>query len=488
MTKQKSVPVDLNRVAERAVVDHGFDPDFDKECMHQLEQIERVAQPAAVANTRDLRDLLWSSIDNIDSRDLDQIEFAEELDGGDIRLLVGIADVDGYVFKDTPLDRRAAANCFSIYTGVRIFPMLPKELSENLTSLLQDQDRHAMVSELVIGADGEMKSFDIYQALVRNKAKLAYERVADWLDGKEQLEQLREIAGLEQQLRLQDKLADRLENLHKRRGEVNVQTIEAHPIISDGRILDLSVQEQNRAREIIKNIMIAANIGLAEFLRSKKFPIIERVVREPKRWPRIVELASSKGFSLPQSPDSAALSAFVAEQRQKDPDRFPDLSLAIVKLLGPGEYVVQLPDAPSDGHFGLALHDYTHSTAPNRRYPDLVTQRIVKAALRGKSSPYSAEALNAICQRCVEMENSQRKLERYMRKVSAAILLADHIGQTYDAIVTGASNKGTYVRLITPPAEGRVMRNERGLDVGDKCRVKLISTDPAQGFIDFERV
>jgi exoribonuclease-2 len=484
---QTTEAVDLKELAHREMVDYSFEPDFSKECQNQLQKIE-ASTGSTASSIKDLRNLLWSSIDNIESQDLDQIEYTERLPNGDIKLLVGIADVDSSVTGDTPLDQRAANNCFSIYTGVITFPMFPTPLSEGITSLLQDQDRQCMITEMVISKDGTIKSSDVYRALVRNKAKLAYEPVSDWLDGKGDLAQLKTTPGLEEQLKLQNELADWLYDLHHRSGELTVQTIEAQPVMENGTVLDMQVREQNRAREIIKNFMISANIALAEFLRDKKSPLIERVVREPKRWPRLVELAQQYNFKLPAEPDPVALNNFVSDRKNKDPEHFPDLSLTVVKLLGPGEYIVQLPNEPSTGHFGLAVHEYTHSTAPNRRFPDLVTQRLVKALLSGKPSPYSDDDLKRICDQCVDREEAARKLERFMRKVAAAVLLGNQIGKVYDAIVTGASSRGTYVRLKTPPAEGRVVKNEHGLDVGDRCRVKLVSTDPAQGFIDFERV
>lgn len=477
--------VDLKQLAYSAMRQYGFAPDYPQACNAEVAALSSIRPAAPNAQLKDLRDVLWSSIDNIESQDLDQIEYAERLPNGDVRLLVGIADVDYYVKENSALDKHAYDNSFSIYTGVTTFPMLPRQLSEGLTSLLQDVDRQAIVTEMVIASSGEIVSSDVYPALVRNKAKLAYEPMSDWLAGKSTLPQLAVVQGLEQQLRLQDELSDWLHDLHHRRGELTVETIEPQAVMQDGTLLDLQVREQNRAREIIKNFMISANMALAEFLRRKQSAVIERVVKVPKRWDKIVQLAAQLKFTLPPDPDSLALNNFVKERKLKDPAHFPDLSLTIVKLLGPGEYVLQLPGRPSVGHFGLAIHEYTHSTAPNRRFPDLVTQRLVKAILAGNKPPYTDDELTSMCEHVIDRENSERKLERYMRKALAAVLLSGHIGQVYDAIVTGVTNHGTYARLITPPAEGRIMQHERGLDVGDHCKVKLISTNPQQGFIDF---
>jgi exoribonuclease-2 len=483
-----STAVDLKQLAYAAMTEYGFQAEYPPASRTEISTITAKPSVAPTSGSKDLRGLLWSSIDNIESQDLDQIEYAEQLPNGDIKLLVGIADVDGYVKQKSALDSHAFANAFSIYTGIITFPMLPRELSEGLTSLLQDVDRPAIVTEMVISQIGEIKSSDVYSAIVRNKAKLAYEPVSDWLAGKGDLPLLSTVTGLEEQLRLQDKLSDWLHELHHKHGELTVQTIEPRAVMQNDVLLDLQITEQVRARDIIKNFMISANMALAEFLRQRKSAVIERVVTVPKHWDKIVALASQYNFPLPEEPDVVALNSFVQDRKLKDPEHFPDLSLTVVKLLGPGEYIVQLPGEESVGHFGLAVHEYTHSTAPNRRFPDLVTQRLVKALLSGKPAPYSDDQLSEICDHVVEREDNERKLERYMRKAMAAVLLSDHIGEIYDGIVTGVTNHGSYVRILKPPAEGRVMQHEHGLEVGDHCKVKLVSTNPQQGFIDFVRV
>jgi exoribonuclease-2 len=474
-------------MARRAMLENGFEPDTPPEVEHELQSMKN--KPLGDLSTvRDMRSVLWSSIDNHDSRDLDQIEFAERLPNGDIRLMIGIADVDAYVPKGSAIDRHALHNTTSIYTGVRIFPMLPEQLSNHTTSLLEDVDRLAVVIELVVDAEGEVTSNKVYRALVSNHAKLVYERIGAWLEGHTPVPpEVSKVSGLEEQLRLQDEATERLRTLRKRNGALNLQTIEAKAVAVDGRVVDLVASEHNRARDLIESFMVAANTEMAEFLEGEGLPSIRRVVRTPERWPRIAEIARGFGENLPEEPDSRALAAFLTRRRAADPVHFPDLSLSIVKLMGPGEYVVERAGAEGEGHFGLAVHDYTHSTAPNRRYPDLITQRLLKAVIAHRAAPYTEAELRDIAERCTEREDAARKVERLMRKASAAVLLGERIGETFDAIVTGVSNKGTFVRLIAPPAEGRVVRGEEGMDVGDKVRVKLLETEPERGFIDFAR-
>lgn len=471
------------------MIENGFEPDMPPEVEHEL-QASGSEEPTAPDDpgVRDMRSVLWSSIDNHDSRDLDQVEFAERMPNGDIRLMIGIADVDAFVHKGSAIDRHALHNTTSIYTGVRTFPMLPEQLSNHITSLLEDVERLSVVIELVVDAEGEVTSTEVYRARVRNHAKLVYERIGAWLEGHTPVPpEVSKVAGLEEQLRLQDEATERLRALRKRNGALNLQTIEAKAVAVDGRVVDLVASEHNRARDIIESFMVAANTEMAQFLEAEGLPSIRRVVRTPERWPRIVEIARGFGDNLPEEPDSRALAAFLTRRRAADPVHFPDLSLSIVKLMGPGEYVVEGAGAEGDGHFGLAVHDYTHSTAPNRRYPDLITQRLLKAVIARRPAPYTQAELREIAEHCTEREDAARKVERLMRKASAAVLLGERIGETFDAIVTGVSNKGTFVRLIAPPAEGRVMRGEEGMDVGDKVRVKLLSTEPERGFIDFAR-
>ncbi len=483
--------VDLRAMARQAMIDEGFAPDFSREVMEEVRSLSDEASSVeeAAAGLRDLRALLWSSIDNEESRDLDQVEFLERGAGGGYRLLIGIADVDHFAPKGSAIDRQAGANTTSVYTGVETFPMLPEKLSTDLSSLLEAVDHLAVVIELTFDEDGRVRASDVYRALVRNHAKLVYEPTGAWLEseGAPAPPFVSRVAGLEEQLRLQHELAGKLRALRIEAGSLGLQTVEARPVTVNGQITDLQTTEHNAARDIIESFMVAANGAMASLLESRRVPSIRRVVRTPARWPRIVELAQSLDEELPQEPDSRALADFLDRRKAADPVHFPDLSLSVVKLLGPGEYVVQHPGVESEGHFGLAVHDYTHSTAPNRRYPDLVTQRLLKAVIDGAPTPYTESELAAIAERCNERESAARKVERLMRKAAAALFLSSRIGESFDAIVTGVSQKGTFVRLLRPPAEGRVVRGEHGLDVGDRVRVRLVETNPQRGFIDFAR-
>jgi VacB/RNase II family 3'-5' exoribonuclease len=443
------------------------------------------AAPASLDGVRDLRDLPWSSIDNEESRDLDQVEYAEAISGDRIRLLVGIADVAAFVDKGSPIDKYAAQNAATIYTGVRTFPMLPEGLANDRTSLLEGRERLAVVTEMVVRRDGTLDDAltTVYPAHVRNHAKLIYERVGAWLEGDEDAAPGSPV--IADQLRLHGQVTAWLRERRIECGALELETIEARPISKNGKLIDLQLIRKSRARELVEDLMIAVNGATARFLERRMSSSIRRVVHAPKRWERIAEIAKSFGTTLPAQPSVRALGQFVAERRRADPEGFTDLSLTIVKLLGPGEYVLQRAADPDQGHFGLAVDDYMHSTAPNRRYPDLVTQRLLKAAAAGKPSPYTDDELTAAAAHCTERENAARKVERQMRKVLAATLLAKRVGETFKAIVTGASHKGTYVRLLRPPAEGRVISGERGLDVGDRVDVRLLSTDVNRGFIDF---
>jgi exoribonuclease-2 len=469
--------------------DEGFEPDLSPEAARQLKALPAGAEDA-VGGVRDLRGLLWSSIDNPNSRDLDQVEWAERLPGGAIRLLVGVADVDTLVKPWTPLDAHAVRSTTSVYTGVATFPMLPELLSTDRTSLNPDEDRAAVVIEMTVDEEGRVENGSVYRALLRNHAKLVYETTGPWLEGvtgpPKDVDMLPELA---EQVRLQDEAAARLAARRRREGALELETAEARPVLSpDGRrVIALEVPPRNRAHLLIENLMIAANSVVARFLHERGFAAIERIVRPPERWPRITDLAATFGDSLPALPNAPALSAFLLRRRKADPLRFPDLSLAVVKLLGPGEYTLVRP-GEHRGHFGLAAPAYTHSTAPNRRYPDLIIQRLVKAALAGQPPPYSEGDLDLLAQHCTYREDASRKVERLMRKVAAGALLADRIGATFEATVTGVSRrKGTFVRVLSPPVEGRVIVGEAGLDVGDMVTVRLIGTDPMRGHIDFAR-
>ena len=490
MTKKPSHHnfIDLHAIARQTMIEAGFAPDFSGAVRQEVQALPKTL-PSPAPAVRDLRKLLWSSIDNRESRDLDQVEYAESLAGGDTRLLIGIADVDAYVSKGSAIDQRASENGTSVYTGVKTYPMLPEELSTDLTSLNPGEDRLAIITEMVVATDGVVKSKDIYRALVNNHAKLSYEPVGAWLDGKGDLPAtVAAVPGLETQVRLQFESAKDFRELRRQHGSLELGMIQSTPVVDDhGKVIQLDVTEQNGARDLIANFMIAANVAMAQFLEAKGGPTLSRIVRSPRDWPRIVELAAEVGDKLPANPDSRALADFLARRKVADPVHFPDLSLAIVKSLGPGEYAVQLPGEAGEGHFGLAVQDYTHSTAPNRRFADLVTQRLVKAALEGKSVPYTADELKQIAERCTERDSAARKVERKMRKVAAAVLLREKIGQEFNSIVTGVTEKGTFARVISPPVDGRVMRGERGLRVGEKVRVRLLATDPERGFIDFAR-
>ena len=438
----------LQNIAQRAMLERGLLPDFSAEVLAELGKIQAPAVAKNDESVRDLTNLLWASIDNDDSRDLDQLTVAEALPGDKIKLLVAIADVDSLVKNGSAIDDHARHNTTSVYTAAMIFPMLPEKLSTDLTSLNVNEDRLAIVVEMVLGADGALQASDIYRARVRNHAQLAYNSVAAWLDGGSMPEAITAVKGLAENLRLQDKAAQRMRNFRHVHGALSLETIEAKPIFDGDQIRDLEVEHKNRATDIIEDCMIAANGVTARYLTSKKFPSIRRVVRTPKRWDRIVELAAEHKFELPAEPDSKALDEFLVKEKAEDPLRFPDLSLAVIKLLGAGEYMAELPGDTAPGHFGLAVKDYAHSTAPNRRYPDLITQRLLKAALAGSAWPYSKDELDALAKHCTEEEDAANKVERQVGKSAAALLLESRIGEQFDAIVTGASDKGTWARLL----------------------------------------
>lgn len=478
---------DLAEIARRAMQEKGLDPDFPAPALAQLDRIHEAAREKDPA-IRDQRDLLWASIDNDDSRDLDQLSVAEELPGGAVKVLIAIADVDAIVRKGTPLDARAAENTTSVYTAGGIFPMLPEKLSTDLTSLNQDEDRLSIVIEYVVNADGTLGDSKVYRSLVRNKAKLAYNAVDAWRDGRGPVPPaMAAVPGIDAQMRLQEDVSQHLRRLRYAQGALDLQTIEARAVFEGEEIRDLTVDEQNQPKELIEDFMIAANGVTARYLEEAGFAALRRIVRSPERWQRIVSVAAEHGFSLPDEPDSKALEEFLAVRKKADPLRFPDLSLVIVKLMGAGEYVVELPGKEPVGHFGLAVRDYTHSTAPNRRYPDVITQRLLKAALAKGPSPYSVSELNGLAIHCTEQEDAANKVERLLRKAAAALLLETRIGEHFDGIVTGASEKGTWARIIRPPVEGKIVRGYEGLEVGDKVAVKLVATNVEMGFIDFVR-
>jgi VacB/RNase II family 3'-5' exoribonuclease len=477
----------LQRIAHRVMLEKGLAPDFSTKALAELDAIHGPATATDKA-THDLRNLLWCSIDNDDSRDLDQLTVAETLPDGAVKILVAIADVDAVVKQPSALDDHARQNTTSVYTVAQTFPMLPEKLSTDLTSLNFRADRVAIVIEMVIAADGSLQSSDIYQATVRNKAKLAYNSVAAWLEGKGPMPPaIGIVAGLDENIRLQDRVAQKLKTIRHAHGALDLETIQTRPVFDGDELKALEIDEQNRAKNLIADFMIAANGVTARFLAAKKFPSLRRVVRIPKHWNGIVELAAERKITLPKEPDSKALEQFLVSAKVADPLRFPDLSLSVIKLLGAGEYVVQLPGEIAAGHFGLAVKDYEHSTAPNRRYPDVITQRLLKAALAGIALPYTNDDLAALAKHCTDQEDAAKKVGRQVSKSAAAMLLASRIGEQFDALVTGASEKGTWVRIFQPPVEGRLASGLAGVDVGDKVRVKLISTDVERGFINFKK-
>lgn len=479
--------LDLQAIAKQIMLDHGFEPDFPPEIAQQLAQLKAHApQVEPGANIRDLRNLLWSSIDNDTSRDLDQIEVAERLPNGDIKVLVGIADVDAFVPKHSAIDEHAAKETTSVYAGVRIFPMLPEELSTGATSLLENADKLSIVIEYVVDAEGCVTSSNVYRAIVRNKAQLAYNAVGAWLEGTAAAPaKISASAELQAQLRLQNEAAQALKNQRYRNDALNIETSEIHPVLLDQQVVGVVSEEKNPATDLIEDFMIAANGVVARMLENVSS--LRRIVKTPERWDRIVQLAAQHGGKLPPDPDSKALNDFLLERKAADPDHFADLSLAVIKLIGPGEYVLERPGDPVQGHFGLAVQDYTHSTAPNRRFPDVVTQRLIKAMLAHQPAPYSDDELEAIASNCTTKEDAARKVEREMSKRLAAVAMSQRIGQIFDALVTGATPKGTFVRVLQPRVEGLLAQGQQGVDVGDRLRVKLIRTDVQRGYIDFAR-
>jgi exoribonuclease-2 len=475
--------ISLAERARRALEEAGFRPDFPPEAAAEV----RRAQKMGVSGERDLTHLLWTSIDNQESRDLDQVEYAEPGSNGAIRLLLGIADVASYVEAGSAVDERAAHNTVTVYTAGKTFHLLPEELSTGRTSLKEGEARVAVVVEMLVENDGAVKEPKVYRAKVKNHAKLTYEKVGSWLQGNGGIAELQEFPGLKNQLELQADVSDRLMELRREMGALTFSSYEARPVVRGGEVVDLQVSGRNQARDLIESFMVAANVATATFLKSRGFPIIERAVSAPRNWKRVCQIAAQFGVQMPDEPEPKPLSDFLAERRKADPNGFADLSLAIVKLLGPGEYVVEHPTGPQTGHFGLALDDYSHSTAPNRRYSDLIIQRLLFAAINGTQRPYDDAALEQLAKRCTEREDAARKVERLMRKVAAARLMQRKIGETFRAMVTGASAKGVFVRLFSPPVEGKVVRGEAGMEVGDKVQVRLVNVNEERGFIDFER-
>ncbi len=480
--------IDLHKIARVAIKQYGFNFAPAKPIIDEINALD----PKQLVNNvrgeaRDFRGLLWSSIDNEESLDIDQLEYCEHGTNDEIIVKVAIADVDLFVPKESQTDIYAAGNGTSVYTGIEVFPLLPNRLSTEITSLLPEDDRCALVIEFNVFPDGEITPATISRGLIRNKAKLIYEEIGSWLEGKAGVPaSVISVSGLKEQLELQDEAAKRLSKFRVEQGALEFDTIEAKPVIREEKVIDLIIQEKNRARSIIENFMVAANVTMSQFLRNAEIPMIQRVVRVPRNWQGIMQVAAVFHETLPFQPDAKALAQFLHKRKIAAPEMFPDLSLTIVKLLGPGEYVMLEPRASSIGHFGLAVMDYIHGTAPNRRYVDVIIQRLLKSVLDKQPCPYSQNELVDYASRCTDRATSAKKVERFMRKAAAAALLSGRIGESFDAIVTGASDKGTYARIVAPPAEGRVMRGEKGLFVGQKVKVRLIGMNPYKGQIDFE--
>lgn len=479
---------DIARIATHAMIERGLEPEFSNEAIQQLEKITNPGEDQD-PNIFDLTDLLWCSLDNDDSMDLDQLTCAEHLKNDLIKIFVAIADVDSVVKKDTPIDEHARMNAASIYTSARIFPMLPEKLSTDLTSLNPNEDRLAIVVEMVIDKEGYITAPQVYRAKVRNKAKLAYDAISDWIDGKiPPPEALGKVKGMAEQLQIQDKTAQIIRKRPREQGSLALEIFEPKTIFEGEHVVGIIQQVQNRGRQLIEEFMIATNECTAKFLAAQGHSSLRRVVRSPENWVRIVEVAKKYDEHLPNEPDSKALSLFLAKRHKLDPLRFPDLSLVIVKLMGTGEYVVERPHAEPIGHFGLAVRDYTHSTAPNRRFPDLITLRMIKTALQRMAPAYSDGDLGLLAEHCSRQEDAARKVERRVRKFEAALVLSSHINQTFDAIVTGKSIAATWVRIFEMPVEGLLSDQMEDLEVGRKIRVRLVSTNVKRGFIDFVQV
>lgn len=475
----------MDELAALAMIGKGFIPGFPPEVVRETAAIAPPAFPIPGFQAQDLRNLLWFSLDNDDSRDLDQLTYAEKLPGGGYKIFVAVAYVDLLVKKDSAIDHRAENNTTSVYTPTKIFPMLPERLSTDLTSLNPGEDRVAVIFEGSLSSSCNLEKYSVYLAYVHNYAKLAYDAISHWLDGKTAPEPVKRIPGMEEQIRLQDDIAQKLSQLRHLQGALSLETIEPHTVLDRGVPVAINLIPKNRGRLLIENFMIVANMISARFAQERNLAFLRRVVVVPKRWDKIIQVAQEKGTQLPQNPDSVALEKFLVKEKQRDPVSFPDLSLTIVKLLGSGEYQVIYPGQESPGHFGLALRDYTHSTAPNRRFPDLIVQRILVANLEKRTSPYTSEELDNLAAQCTKKEDDAEKVERKMRKSAAALVLSKDIGKTFDAIVTGASEKGTWVRILTPPVEGKLIKGASSVDVGDRIYVKLLHTDVANGFIDF---
>ena len=489
MNDSRPSSINLQAIARQVMQARGFQPDFPPDTRQQLADIStHPPQLVPSDKVRDLRSLLWSSIDNDTSKDLDQIEVAERLPSGDVKVVIGIADVDVFVAKGSPIDQHAARETTSVYTGVSIFPMLPNELSTGASSLLPDVDRPAVVTEFVVNASGDLSSSNVYRAIVRNKAQLTYNAIGAWLEGTAAAPpKVAASSELQAQLKLQDEVAQALKKRRYEHGALNIDTSEVVPLLLNAQVMDVVKVEKNRATDLIEDFMVAANGVVARLL--EKVSSLRRIVKTPEHWDGIVRLAAAQDQSvkLPAEPDSKALNDFLLKRKAADPDHFADLSLSVIKLIGPGVYVLERAGDSPQGHFGLAVQDYTHSTAPNRRFADIVTQRIIKALLDGKPGPYSDDELAGIAANCTAKGDAARKVEREMSKRLSAVAVSHRVGETFDAIVTGVTPKGTFIRVMQPHIEGLLAQGAQGLNVGDRVRARLTRTDVQQGFIDFAK-
>lgn len=475
---------DLVLLAKQVMLSRGLQPEFSKEV---VEQVNKFQQPASMSShDSDLRSLLWCSIDNDDSKDLDQLTYAEKSADGKYTIWVAIADVDDLVLKNSAVDLHAQINTTSVYTPAVIFPMLPQKLSTDLTSLNENRDRTSLVIKIGLSSDGEMDGSSVFQAAVRNYAQLAYNAVGGWLEERMTIpEKVAKVNGLENALRCQHEVAQILKNKRHSEGALTLESPEVEAKVETDEEIILNPPMHNAAHQLIEEFMICANVVMARSFDDAKIPSLRRVVRIPKRWDRIVEVAHSLGEYLPDTPDPEALNKFLLKRKKLDPISFPDLSLTVIKLLGRGEYVLEISRSKPTGHFGLALSDYTHATAPNRRFPDLIAQRQYKAFLNKQRNVYSEDELYLLASHCTAQEDAAQKVERHMNKAAEAMLLSNQIGKTFDGIITGTDDKGTWVRIFRPPVEGKVVRGFQGLDVGDRVTVKLVSVDIPKGFIDF---
>jgi exoribonuclease-2 len=478
----------LQNIARKAMISRGLEPDFPSAVTDELSKITSPAVSKS-SQIKDLRDKLWCSIDNTESRDLDQLSYAEQLPENKVRVYVAIADVDALVTEQSQIDNHAAMNTTSVYTVAKIFPMLPEKLSTDLTSLSFDTDRCAIVVEMVVNQDGLVEDSDVYTAIVHNRAKLAYNTVGAWLEGTGPVpSDITRVAGLAENIQLQDRVAQKMKELRYLHGALDFETIETTPVFDGDTLSEMKVDKKDRAKDLIEDFMIGTNGVTARFLTTKNFPSIRRVVRVPKQWDRIVELASEHGYNLPAVADSKSLSEYLTYFKQKDPQHYADMSLSVLKLLGAGEYVMEMPGEETEGHFGLAVKDYAHSTAPNRRFPDLVTQRLLKSAISGQPVPYQVGQLKQIALNCTQKEDDVKKVERQVEKAANAILLESRIGEVFDAIVTGASPKGTWIKIFHPNVEGKLVKGFKNLKVGQKLKARLIQINVEEGFIDFEAI